>query len=123
MQNALRTNALVASLFPANVRDRIMENVQQTSLENESRRSNGSIKGFLSENKAKNTMIDEEDEDFYATKPIADLFPYTTVMFGESRFWLELVDTTAPYVFLILAILSFFFFSQRILLDSLHGGL
>ena len=86
MENAVRTNVLVASLFPANVRDRILESAQQQKNGSDSKdkgRLSGSIKGFLNEQGgSKNMGLDEDDDDFFATKPIADLFPYTTVMFG-----------------------------------------
>ena len=92
MDTALRTNAIVASLFPANVRARIMKDAEASGLDNKKKKSeNGrsdpqNLRGYLhKENLAGSTLMDmNEDSDGYSTnvfgsRPIADLFPATTI--------------------------------------------
>ena len=77
------TNAIVSSLFPANVRDRIMKNAEEhvdQVIRNKGSSSQfhvGSsafqMKNYMGENKA-------EEKQAYGSKPIADLFPSATVM-------------------------------------------
>jgi hypothetical protein len=81
---ATKTQAIVASLFPANVRDRMMED--------SSRRSNSMTDGGLSNvslrsTKSKRNLMGEgttsrrgEDKRASRSKPIADLFPNATIM-------------------------------------------
>jgi hypothetical protein len=76
MEKALRTNAIVSSLFPENVRDRLLEDARKAS--SDAKKGTGAIKSFLSSQG--NDVIDGDDDDFFATKPIADLFPNATVM-------------------------------------------
>jgi hypothetical protein len=68
MKTALRSGALIASLFPVNVRNRLMEDID----ENEERQ------------KRKSRDEDENDTSQKAGKqrsrPIADFFPSTTIM-------------------------------------------
>lgn len=85
---AARSTAIVASLFPSNVRERLLADQEDTKSpsgkgggSNDS--GNGgitSLKGFLAGESQDTEML---DEDVYKTKPIADLFPETTVMFGD----------------------------------------
>jgi hypothetical protein len=73
---ANRSTAIVDSLFPANVRDRILEDRAVTKV----RKRSSALKGYLfGDNKA---MIEAKDEEGggYKTKPIADLFPETTIL-------------------------------------------
>jgi len=92
MLNAVRTNALVASLFPANVRDRILENAQMKSMAQSSKTSSnlrGSLKGYLnSDGYSSRTESTDADGDliYDHENVIADLFPHTTVMFGTTTF-------------------------------------
>jgi len=90
MTSASRANAIVKSLFPSNVRDRIMKdteekNNQQNSIM-ESKKSNffgeaakRKLKSFLDED---NCDVDDE-EIMIRSKPIADLFPAATVLFAD----------------------------------------
>jgi hypothetical protein len=85
---ATRTNAIVSSLFPAQVRDRLMENADEPGTANK-RNSNltelaGSQHGtkmlpgpYLGDGKAAGGAVTNS-----ASAPIADLFPSATVMFG-----------------------------------------
>jgi hypothetical protein len=69
MESVLQTSRFVSTLFPANVRDRIMND------------ANDDLRGksFLMGGK------DNEETGFgvYRTRPIADYFPHTTVMFAD----------------------------------------
>jgi hypothetical protein len=70
---AARSNALISSLFPKQVRDRLLA-------DNEARESNKS-----KDTESKKLVGDEGavDDAMYKTKPIADLFPETTVLFAD----------------------------------------
>ena len=73
MRQARKTTAIVTSLFPESVTKRLL--AEKTS--NHERK-------FLSANKRLQTFLtsDGEDQQILQAKPIADLFPYTTVIFG-----------------------------------------
>jgi hypothetical protein len=74
LKKAEQTAAIVSSLFPANVRDRLMQagtkNANNTGL----RDSNHRLKSFL------DGGAEEDDVDL---QPIADLFPNCTVLFAD----------------------------------------
>lgn len=80
MQSAARTNKIVTSLFPANVRARLLEEADD-------------VKGpkdfganvFRNSGKKDNSLFAAESpsEAIFGSKPIADLFPNTTIMFGD----------------------------------------
>lgn len=85
LNTAERTNAIVSSLFPKDVRDRIMAEAEEQARQEQSNPMKGfrqtaknQLKGFLNEE-------DEEvsTESIFKTKPIADLFPEVTVMFAD----------------------------------------
>jgi len=88
MATAKRTNAIVSSLFPSNVRDRILADAkEQAEADIEAKRSGGIFGG--GGGAGKNKLKEFLDEDIaakekqvqaYDTKPIADLFPNTTIM-------------------------------------------
>ena len=67
--DAERTNAIVSSLFPANVRDRLYEDARQDDSENN--KTFGDMTGLGAVHQA------------FKTKPIADLFPEVTIMFAD----------------------------------------
>lgn len=84
LAQAARSSAIVASLFPSNVRDRIL---QQAEDQNNIRRSKKlgttgktQLKSFLSDGMAEKPNSHADDS---SSKPIADLFPSTTVMFAD----------------------------------------
>jgi hypothetical protein len=77
-----RTNAIVSSMFPSNVRDRIFAQAKNESEEKKALNGKSRLKTFLSSGTDDNEMDDENDEYMYKTKPIADLFPETTVLFA-----------------------------------------
>lgn len=78
MATAKRTNAIVSSLFPKNVRDRIMQEAQEQA-EQDLQNQKGSI--FRAGAKTKLKMFLDEDiaeqdqTKTFDSKPIADLFP------------------------------------------------
>lgn len=78
MKSAARTNKIVASLFPENVRDRLME---EADLENRKTDPGG---GFLNNCEKKDGSLFNGEltssEAIFGSKPIADLFPGTTIM-------------------------------------------
>jgi class 3 adenylate cyclase len=73
---AARSNAIVSSLFPSNVRDRMAAETDAREGHTKSR-----LKNFLA---TENNAVDDDDDDImYKTKPIADLFPETTILFAD----------------------------------------
>lgn len=94
MNTAKRTNAIVKSLFPANVRDRMMKDAEEQLDQKLAAKKKGvktlgaapknQLKSFLSDdNKNKDGKgVDHDGNITFDSKPIADLFPKTTVMFG-----------------------------------------
>lgn len=81
---AKKSNAVVASLFPKNVRDRILQDVEEQMKENEGNKSfSKSMRlGALPRSELKNFLDDgiaSADGAVFDTKPIADLFLSTTV--------------------------------------------
>ena len=86
MDAAKRTNAVVASLFPENVRDRILRGAAD-ELADELKKSSNKKWGTPSKMQLK-AFTNEEDErdqvgNAFGSKPIADLFPEATVMFAD----------------------------------------
>jgi class 3 adenylate cyclase len=84
MTTALRTAAIVSSLFPSNVRDRILKDAE----EQVNREMNTKSTFVNAKHMLKNFLEDEpedvrESTDAFSTKPIADLFPETTLMFAD----------------------------------------
>jgi hypothetical protein len=81
MAKAKRTNAIVSSMFPANVRDRILKDAeQQAERDTKGKTVFGSnapkrqLKDFLNEDEANAELLSP-----HGSKPIADLFPAATV--------------------------------------------
>jgi hypothetical protein len=82
MNTANRTNEIVASLFPENVRDQIFaeENPGDPKGKLKTLAGKQGLKNFLEEG----ALGGEENVAAYGgSKPIADLFPHTTVMFAD----------------------------------------
>ena len=92
MATAARTNAIVSSLFPSNVRDRIMRDAEEAVNNKTDLSASPFLPGMGEAPKRKlKTFLDGEEKGpnsetqlvMFKTKPIADLFPETTVMFGD----------------------------------------
>jgi hypothetical protein len=73
---AVRSEAIVSSIFPSNVRERIFvddDKIQRRSIHG------GGIKGRI-----KSFLVDgTEPRENSKSKPIADLFPSTTILFAD----------------------------------------
>jgi hypothetical protein len=92
---AVKSNAIVSSLFPAEIRDRLFQQQNEEHNNKGSNGKNGVFDATTSKFRQKNFLDDEDDDraptdgandsspDMYDTKPIADLFPNTTVMFAD----------------------------------------
>mmetsp|Transcript_42798 Transcript_42798/g.46468 ORF Transcript_42798/g.46468 Transcript_42798/m.46468 type:complete len:297 (-) Transcript_42798:1064-1954(-) len=82
MKTAVTTTALVSSLFPDVVVDRIIA-VEGDSISDSC--PNGQLKSFFNDGKDDNivTGVDGRNNDRKLSKPIAELFPDTTVFFGD----------------------------------------
>ena len=72
----------VASLFPSNVRDRILQDEEAIEAESGAQTR---LKNFLANDAVTSEadMVTKDGEGF-ATRPIADLFPDTTIMFADA---------------------------------------
>jgi class 3 adenylate cyclase len=84
---AARSNAIVSSLFPSNVRDRIYEEAEEKNkaAKNSSMLAPQSrLKDFLNNGGFDAEVLEDEDDiAVFKTKPIAELFPETTIMFAD----------------------------------------
>lgn len=113
LETATKTNAIVSSLFPSNVRDRLLEELNTDSNQNAKLMvpSNGDSvvglgtsrrDGLSSFGNSNNSLTSLgsggllglcTSEAIFGSKPIADLFPSTTIMFAD------MVGFTAWYSF------------------------
>eukprot|EP00339_Tiarina_fusa_P025260 CAMPEP_0117016014 /NCGR_PEP_ID=MMETSP0472-20121206/12683_1 /TAXON_ID=693140 ORGANISM="Tiarina fusus, Strain LIS" /NCGR_SAMPLE_ID=MMETSP0472 /ASSEMBLY_ACC=CAM_ASM_000603 /LENGTH=1517 /DNA_ID=CAMNT_0004719937 /DNA_START=135 /DNA_END=4688 /DNA_ORIENTATION=+ len=78
MKRAVQSRAIVSSLFPAAVRDRLFRNDDSTASKgkNNKQANKSRIKSFLND-------ANQEQRPAPELRPIADLFPHTTVMFAD----------------------------------------
>jgi class 3 adenylate cyclase len=79
---AARSNAIVTALFPSNVRDRLFAEAKAEEDKQNGRwlAPKSGLKNFLIEGEGTKKT---DDDLFFKTKPIADLFPETTIMFAD----------------------------------------
>jgi len=75
MRNALKTNAIVSSLFPAQIANQLIENKEVNEKKGGYMSNKQRLKTFLNDGADKSTMGHE--------KPMADLFTATTVMVAD----------------------------------------
>lgn len=80
---ARRSTTIVDSLFPSNVRDRILED---RAVVKKPRKKTSVLNGFLFGDEK--GIFEQADGGSFKSKPIADLFPETTVLVSE----LNLID-------------------------------
>jgi class 3 adenylate cyclase len=114
---AARANAILSTLFPKNVRDRLFEERETEEREWEEKyKIDGQRNPLLGVpgNKARLTSFltesrnfiakDKDDEDFmYKSKPIADLYPETTILFADISGFTAWSSTREPsQVFVLL---------------------
>lgn len=81
VDQAARSNAIVTSLFPGTLRDKVLD--QRSHDERAKRQGTTSeMKSFLSTNTSgvSGSLAD-------TTKPLAEFFPAVTVMFAVSKLW------------------------------------
>jgi len=87
MLAAQKSNAVVASLFPKNVRKRIMQDVEEQIAKGQKTNIKRSAWfGAVAKHELKHFLDDDLANNpgaVFDTKPIADLFPSTTIMFAD----------------------------------------
>jgi hypothetical protein len=133
MQTAIRTNRLVSTLFPANVRDRVLNGAsgerrrEEFKEENDEREEMGITSRLVSKlwpanvrdrvkNEAKKKLGSDQDDlvksfddgiGIYKTRPIAEFFPQATVMFADIAGFTAWSSTREPFqVFTLVSILA-----------------
>jgi class 3 adenylate cyclase len=84
LATAKHTDAIVSSFFPKKVRERIYEDAKEQAL-SEMKNSHLSRPGAAPRKQLKNILNEEHDEicNVHHTKPIAELFPESTVLFAD----------------------------------------
>lgn len=75
---AARSNAIISSLFPANVRQRMFQEADEKKSAEHAPKSR--LKSMMANGDFNTT---KEDDIMYKSKPIADLFPETTILFAD----------------------------------------
>jgi hypothetical protein len=88
MKSAARSTAIVSSLFPSNVRERLYQEQEDKA----SRHRAGNLKSYLRSGGEKDGKVDSVDSQF-SSKPLADLFTETTVMVGNVGFVMRMMIT------------------------------
>lgn len=87
MATAKRSHLIISSLFPRNIQERIMEEVVEQEKQGRKDFFRFSAKARLSQFLNSGVTDDGNDQTtktgIFSTKPLADLFPETTVMFGD----------------------------------------
>jgi hypothetical protein len=82
MKTAIQSTAIVSSLFPAQIRDRLLEGGSDNK-----KGSNGvnsaMVGSMFQPNKTRLRTFLNDGESSQSNKPIADLFPHTTVIFAD----------------------------------------
>jgi Adenylate and Guanylate cyclase catalytic domain len=96
---AIRTNRIISTLFPKTVRDRVIEEAKEAEMQEANNEKMYQApkqylktildSGTLLDNRSLHNTNSEELTDkelhdiMYRTKPIADLFPETTILFAD----------------------------------------
>lgn len=81
---AAKTERVVASLFPSNIRDRLLAEEEDFERRQVERGARTQLKDFLAhEGETSMVEMEETDDIMFKTRPIADLFPETTIMFAD----------------------------------------
>jgi hypothetical protein len=83
LRSAAQSSAIVSSLFPSNVRDRLyatQERPKEAAFMEKKQKLRHYLAGM---NVEMNETVEDSDEYAYGSKPIADLFPQTTIMFAD----------------------------------------
>jgi hypothetical protein len=101
---AVQSNSLVTALFPTVVRDRLLAE-QGAVIKAKTQSGNGTsrLKSYLASGGTAGEENEEHDDDFYKTKPIADLFPEATILFADIAGFTAWSSTREPsQVFILL---------------------
>lgn len=103
MNAARKTNAIVISLFPKQVRDRLLS-PDASPTDSNANNKNGNKSGFMAPNRRLKGYLDGDDsEDGDDDAPIADLFPHCTVCFADIAGFTAWSSTREPQqVFILL---------------------
>ena len=85
MATASRTNALVSSLFPKAVQERILDDAQKAGEEDQKSKRNFLSGRLVRQNNVKEFLQEEDKQpkSEQKSKPIADLFPCASVLFAD----------------------------------------
>ena len=85
LQTAAKFNTIVSSLFPSNIRGRLFADKEKDYMEYTTAKSH--LKNFLTKGDIDMNGEGDEDDDglILKTKPMADLFTDTTIMFADVR--------------------------------------
>lgn len=85
LQTATKFNTIVSSLFPSNIRGRLFADKEQDYMEYTTAKSH--LKNFLTKGDIDMNGEDGGDDEglILKTKPMADLFTDTTIMFADVR--------------------------------------
>jgi Adenylate and Guanylate cyclase catalytic domain len=104
VQKATQSTAFVSSLFPATVRDRVMASQNQPPHGSHSHgRGRLAQKPRDSADNTESSQVNDGDVVLYKSKPIADLFPETTVLFADIAGFTAWSSTREPaQVFVLL---------------------
>ena len=95
---AARSEAVVSSMFPSTIRDKIYADIGQQNSSNGN--TSKALNSFLSNLTGD---LDVDDIGKFSTKPIADLFPETTVLFADLAGFTAWSSTREPsQVFILL---------------------
>ena len=101
---AAKTEKVVASLFPSNIRDRLLADEEELEKGNKAERGTRTrLKDFLANDGPSQADMEETDDFMFKTQPIADLFPSTSIMFADIAGFSAWSSTREPaQVFLLL---------------------
>ena len=100
VSNAAETNAIVTSLLPDHLRERLISHQQQ---ERQKKQQNGNLKSFLNDGANKDNVMDGMNDSNRTSAPLADLFLETTIIFADiSGFtaWSSVREPTQVFVLL-----------------------
>lgn len=99
INTAMRQNALVSSLFPKNIQKKLMEEIDEGATKNKSGKAG--LRNYLTNGEEEPKQPEHGGK--FQTKPIADLFPETTIMFADIAGFTAWSSTREPsQVFMLL---------------------
>ena len=78
VKNAKKQNALVSSLFPKSIQDKMLQDAEESKIENVGK---AGIKDYLNESTFESGAHDMNPSILHKSKPIADLFPESKFLF------------------------------------------